>query len=42
MNQIHQATSTIIKAKPCRVVMEELDIQTMKKAKILKPCAMIC
>ena len=35
MNQIHQATSTIIKAKTCRVVMEELDIQTMKKDKHL-------
>ena len=35
MNQIHQATSTIIKEKPCRVVMEELDIQTMKKDKHL-------
>ena len=35
MNHIHQATSKIIKEKPCRVVMEELDIQTMKKDKHL-------
>ena len=35
MNQIHQATSTIIKEKPCIVVMEELDIQAMKKDKHL-------
>ena len=35
MNQIHQETAKIIKGKPCRVVMEELDIQTMKKDKHL-------
>ena len=35
MNQIHQATSTIIKSKPFRVVMEELDVQAMKKDKHL-------
>ena len=35
MNQIHQETATIIKGKPSRVVMEELDIQSMKKDKHL-------
>lgn len=35
MNQIHQATSTIVKEKPYRIVMEQLDIQKMKKDKRL-------
>jgi len=35
LNQIHQATSEIVKMKPYRIVMEELDIQKMKKDKYL-------
>lgn len=35
LNQIHQATSTIVKTKPCRIVMEDLDIEQMKKNKFL-------
>ena len=35
MNQIHQETSIIVKQKPKRIVMEELDIQKMKKDKHL-------
>ena len=35
LNQIHQATSKIIKMKPSRIVMEELDIKQMKKDKHL-------
>ncbi len=35
LNQLHQATSTIVKTKPSRIVMEELDIKKMKTDKYL-------
>ena len=30
-NHIHQATNTIVKTKPCKVVMEDLNVKGMMK-----------